>query len=246
MNRLSSLVLLVFLLAEYAVQAQGLTGPNAGLNAAMTKLFGDITGFSARADVRLLDSKQKETMRVPMDFALLDGKVRAEVSLGEMKSAQMPAETLAQLKQMGMDRMITIVRPDLKSSLVVYPTLKAYAPNPMSNAELQEMADHYQVTKSILGKETIDGYQCEKCKVTVTGQRGEAREALAWYASELKGFPIQIQMTDKDSTVVMRYRDVKLAPPATTLFDAPADYTKHDNVQQLMQSAMMKRFNSGK
>jgi hypothetical protein len=245
MKILSFLIFVAFLPVCDNALAQ-MPGGAAGLNASMIKLFGDITAFSARADVRLMDAKQTETMRLPMDFSMLDGKVRAEVNLSEVKSSQMPAATLAQLKQMGMDRMITIVRPDLKTSLLLYPILKAYASNPMSALEAQELADSYTVSKTSLGRETIDGRKCEKCKVTVTNRKGEAREALAWYASDPKGFPIQIQMPEKDTTVVMLYRDVKLAKPAASLFDAPKDYTKHDSVEKLMQAAMMKLFKNGK
>src|SRR6266404_4038061 len=58
----------------------------ASLNGAMMKLFGATTAFSSKAQVRMLDKAQKETMSMPMNFALLDHKIRLEVDLTQLKS----------------------------------------------------------------------------------------------------------------------------------------------------------------
>ena len=111
----------------FTAQAQMPGGPQTGVNAAMTKLFGKNTAFSAKAEVRMLDKAQKQTMSMPMLFALLDGKIRVEMDMTQIKSKEMPADMAGTLKQMGMDKMITIVRPEKKTTLVVYPALQGYA-----------------------------------------------------------------------------------------------------------------------
>ena len=50
-----------------------------GWNAAMTKLFGDIKAFSAKAEMRALDKSGQPAIQMPMNFALLDNKVRMDI-----------------------------------------------------------------------------------------------------------------------------------------------------------------------
>src|SRR5438105_5007866 len=60
-------------------------GDGSGLSAALMKLFGDVTNFTARADVQVLDASQVERLRTPMNFAAADGKLRAEIDMVQMR-----------------------------------------------------------------------------------------------------------------------------------------------------------------
>src|SRR5438105_15665824 len=64
-------------LAGLSAHAQ-IGGPSAGpagLSGGMAKLFGDISAFSAKADVQVLDSSKQEMVSMPMDFAMLDKNI---------------------------------------------------------------------------------------------------------------------------------------------------------------------------
>ena len=228
-------------LATSFAQAQMHPGQT-GLNAAMAKLFGDFTAFSSKADLKMLGEGNKETMTLGMSFALLEGKMKADVDLASLKSKEFPPEMFAQLKQMGMDRMTTVLRPDKKSTLLIYPALQSYADLPMSQTDQAELAGDYKVEKTKLGKETAAGHPCEKYQVTVRGSKGEKHDALVWNATDFQNFPVQIQMDEPDAKIVIVYKDVKLAKPDAKQFDVPAGYTKYDSVEKLMQGAMMKMF----
>jgi hypothetical protein len=244
--KLTFLLTVSLVLAGGPARAQLPAAGATGLNAAMTKLFGDVTAFSSQADVRLKENGGKDSLSLTMNFALLDGKMRAEIDMTQIKSAEVTAEAAASFKQMGMDKLVTIVRPDRKSTLLVYPTLRAYTEAPMSPQDAAELDGKYTVTKDKVGRETVDGHPCEKHKVTVTSEKGEKHEALVWYATDLKNFPVQMQMNQKDATVVMLYKDVKLAKPEANLFEAPAGFTKHESMEKLMQGAMMKMLGGAK
>jgi hypothetical protein len=215
-------------------------GQAPGLNAAMMKLFGDVTAFSSKATVRLLDKSQKETMLMPLGFALLDGKMRAEIDLTQIKSKDLQPEAIAMFKQMGMDKMTTIIRPDRKTTMVVYPSMQGYAEVPMSKEDAAASGKDYKVTATKVGNETVEGHPCEKQKVLVTGDNGEKHEALVWKATDMKNFPIQMQIQQGDGAILMNYRDVSTARPEAKLFEAPAGFTKHPSVEKMMEGAMMK------
>lgn len=216
------------------------------VSAAFTKFFGDVTAFSSTAEMRLKSKSGADAITMTMDFALLDGKVRTETDLGLMKSKDMPAEAGAMMKQMGMDKMVNIVRPDRKAMYLIYPGLRAYTEKPLPKAEVEASQSKAKVEKEKLGKETVDGHLCEKMKVVLTGDDGKKQEALVWQATDLKDFPIQMEMSEGESTMVMLHRDVKLAKPEAQLFEAPADFAKHASMEAMMQGAMMKMMGGAK
>jgi hypothetical protein len=175
-----------------------------------------------------------------MAFSMLDGKIRADIDMGRVKSKDMPPEAAASLKQMGMDKMVSIVRPDKKLTIIIYPTVKSYAEIPMSKEDAADLDKKYTLQSTKIANETIDGHACQKNKVIVTGENGEKHEAIVWNASDLKQFPVQMQMNQPEANVVMRYNNVQLVRPNGAQFEAPAGFTKYNSVEKLMQDGMMK------
>lgn len=229
-----------------AAQAQVPGGNQAGLNAAMLKLFGDVGGFTSKADVRLQEKGSPEVMTMTVDFAMRDGKVRMDLDMSSLKSKQLPPETLAAFKVAGLDKLATVVRPDRKSTLLIYPSVQGYAETPMSKDEVAGLDRKFKIEKTRLGRETIDGHSCEKNKVVVSADNGEKHEATVWYAADLRNFPLKVQMDQLQMTVVLQYRDVKLTQPDAGRFEPPAGFTKHPTVEHLMQNAMMRSLGRGK
>jgi hypothetical protein len=212
-----------------------------GLDAALTKLFGNNNAFTATATARLLDEKETETMSMPMSYALLDGKIRSEIDMTQVKSKQMPAEANAMLKQMGVDKMVSIVRPDKQTQLIVYPTARAYAEMPIGKGTNASGPQDYKMESTKLGTETVDGHPCVKNKVIISSQGSEKHEAIVWNATDLKDFPVKMQMAQAGGgNLVMTYSRIKLEKPDAKLFEPPTDFEKHDSVEKLLQTVMMK------
>lgn len=208
-----------------------------GVDAALFHFFGDTKEFSAKANMKM-EGQQKVSM--VMNFALRDGKVRTEVDMTQVKSAELPADAMAAMKQMGMDRMVTLMDSGKKSICLIYPGLKAYTQMPIPKQQAASLDKNSKIEKTALGKETIDGHPCVKNKVVVTGEDGNKQEAIVWNASDLKDFPVQLEMTQEGNKTTLRYQDIKLAAPDAKLFETPAGSTKHESMQALMQGAMMK------
>jgi len=214
-----------------------------GLDAAMTKLFGNNNAFTATATARLLDEKETETMSMPMSYALLDGKIRSEVDMTQVKSKQMPANASAMLKQMGVDKMVSIVRPDKQIQFIVYPTARAYTEMPINKGTNGNGGGNqdYKMESTKLGTETVEGHPCVKNKVIISSKDAEKQEAVVWNASDLKDFPVKMQMAQSGGgALVMTYSNIKLEKPDAKLFEPPTDFEKHDSVEKLLQSIMMK------
>ncbi|HEY5914512.1 MAG TPA: hypothetical protein VJA21_28310 [Verrucomicrobiae bacterium] len=240
LNKLQINVVLGLFLSGLAAHAQmpGAGGP-AGMTAAMAKLFGDIKGFSAKAETQVLDSSQKEMVKMPMDFAFLDGKMRVQIDMAQMKSSSMPPGAIDQLKKMGMTQVTSVVRPDKKLAYVIYPESKVLMSLPLPKEE------EAKVTKTALGKETIDGHPCAKTKVVISDGKGQDVEATTWNASDLKDFPIQIRTQEKENTSIIRFSNVQLTKPDAKDFEPPSGYTQYNSPQELMQGMMSKMQEQG-
>jgi hypothetical protein len=209
-------------------------------DAALTQLFGNITAFSTTSEVQVLDQDQKEKLSTSMNFAMLDHKVRVEIDMTRMRSTDLPPGAAASMKQMGMDRVVSIVRPDLKAMYVIYPGLQSYAKMPLPPEDAAVMLKDPKLVKTALGKETMDGHPCVKNQVTLSDDKGEKHEATVWNAIDLKDFPVQILTREKSDTVIMRFKQVQCSKPDAQQFDPPAGFKEYPDVQAIAQAAMTK------
>jgi hypothetical protein len=222
--RLPVALSLVVLAASAAVAQAPSGGAPTSINSAFVKLFGTTGPFTAKVEAQVLDPSQKETVRLPMDFALLDGKVRLEIDLARMQGKDLPASTITGLKERGMDRVISVFRPDKKATYVMYPGIQSYATVPVPKAEAEVSEKSLKLEKTALGNETIAGHACVKNKAVVKNGQAPVFEAVTWNAADLKDFPLQIEIRDKRSTVRMLFTQVRFTKPDAKQFDPPANY----------------------
>jgi len=130
------------------------------------------------------------------------------------------------LKQAGLDRMVSIFRPDKKATYLVYPGVQSYQELPLAKGEAEAYEQGLRPEKTVLGKETLDGHPCVKNKVIVKSGKGPVLEAFTWNATDLKDFPLQIEMKENGNTMRMYFTQVRLIKPDARQFELPANYSK--------------------
>jgi hypothetical protein len=224
-------------------QIPGGSGP-AGVSSALTKLFGKTTAFSAKGEMQVTDTTGHEVAFWPMDFSLLDKKIRVEIDLTQTRNKDVPSGTAASfkqtLKQIGMAQVVSIIRPDKGSVYVIYPDQRVMLSMPLSKEDSEGSDKTPNVTKTPLGKETIDGHPCIKNKVVVTDSTGQSIEAITWDASDLKDLPIQIETQEKDTKSLVRFKQIQFSRPAAGFFEPPSGFTKYENAEDLKLGVMKK------
>lgn len=238
----TGLAILILSAASAALaQMPGADKSAGGMNPSMTRFFGTNTNFIAKAEVRVLDKQQHETTAMTMGFEMLGSKIRVDINMAEVKSKEMSPEFAATMKQIGMDQMTTIELPEKKSIITIYPGLKSYTESPMPKDEVEGAFKTYKTDKKRLAKETIDGHPCEKNDMTFVDDKGAQEHVTLWNATDMKNFPLQLQMTVDDSSMVMKFKDVKLGRPDPANFEAPPGLTLYDDLNSLMTNAVNKR-----
>lgn len=227
--------------------AQAQFGPSGGglnFGGATGKLFGENQSYTALLEFQTADASGNAVV-MPGKLSFDAGKSRFEMDMTQMKSSQMRPEAATQMKQMGMDRMVTIARPDKKITTLIYPGLQSYVENQMTDSQAAPDSGDFKVETTELGKDTVDGHDCVKNKVTVTDKEGKQHESTVWNATDLKNFPVKIETTESGRTSTMLFKNISLAKPDAAIFEVPPNFTKYDNMQVMMQQQIMKRMGGG-
>jgi hypothetical protein len=228
-------------LAQFGAHA-GAEGPHLG--GAMNKLFGDQQAFSASLEINTATTNESG-ITMPGKFSHSGSKDRFEINMGDVKGSRMSASLLQQMKAMGMDVVITISRPDLQRSYLVYPGLTSYAESLDQKTTDSTNLDDYKMQVTELGKESLDGHDCVKKKVIVTDKNPGQHEFIVWNATDLKNFPVKIEATEVGQSAHMHFKDVSFDPPAASLFDPPSGFTKYNDLTTMMQTELLKKMGGG-
>ena len=216
--------------------ARGFTQMQAApVSAAIGRLFGDNPSFTAKANVQVLDDARLEIYHLPMTFAMQDRSLRSEADLAQMTSREVGPEVVAQYKKLGIERVVSITRPDKKAVYLIFPSSRAYVNSPMTKDEIEASAKNLQLQKTPLGQEKIDSHPCTKNRATVKGPGGTVLEALTWNASDLKDFPVQIETAEGGRIVVLKFSDIQFGKPDAALFEVPPGYKQYKDPQTLIQ-----------
>jgi hypothetical protein len=205
----------------------------------MAKLFREHQQFTANMESEM-DAGTGSAMLMPGKLCWDAGKARFEINTAEMKSSALAGLDADSMKAIGMDKMVSISRPDKKVSHIIYPGMQSYLEQPISASSSTNLEDYKTVTTE-LGRENIDGHACVKNKVVVTEKDGTKHEYLVWNAADVQNFPIKIEATEQGHKVAMRFKNVQFVRPATAMFETPADCKKYTDMQTMMQEGMMKK-----
>jgi hypothetical protein len=231
-------VSLGFALATAQVHAQSAPGGSSGqarpgpeFGGYVSKLFADNPGFTANLEYHSYGASNGNAVTVQGKLAYLNGKSRFEMDMSDAGDANLPRQDASSLKQMGMSTMIAISCPQSKVNYFVYPAMTAYVRRPILAA-----ATDYTLNVTQMGDENIQGQNCVKNKVVATGPDGVPHESTVWNATDMNKFPIKIETVQGGATVVMLFKDLKLAAPDAALFDTPAGYKAYPNFMSLMTS----------
>jgi Domain of unknown function (DUF4412) len=78
-----------------------------------------------------------------------------------------------------------------------------------------------KIVRKELGSEVIDGHPTKIEQITVASASGKALTMKAWEATDLKSFPVRIEMATPKGTMRMDLKDVDLSAPPASLFATP-------------------------
>lgn len=118
----------------------------------------------------------------------------------------------------------SIMRGDKQVVWMVMPDQKSYMemkPNPNQQSRTEEKV-RGEVSRKLIGPETVDGHPTQKYEVTYT--RGDKTEKMyQWMATDIK-FPVKTAAVDGSWT--MEYKNINMGSQPDSLFELPSGYKK--------------------
>ncbi len=210
-----------------------LDGPSStGVSASLIRLFGTNNAFTAQAEVQLLGKDNKEIISTPMTFTLLENKIRVELDMARMRNKLQP-DALARMKPLGLDSVVSIIRPEKRTTLIAFPKLRAFVKLEMPASEAEAFLTRAKIERKTLGKEKMEGQSCVKQQVVITDDAGHKSEATVWTATSLRNFPVCVATKESEGTVVMRFRQIQFTRAETNKFEPPVGYIECADMQVL-------------
>jgi hypothetical protein len=257
MNRLQCWVLAIACLLQAAPartqELGGLRMPDASqisqqvpfFAAALSQLLSDSRPFVATAEVALPAEPGESPMALPFGVAMLDGKMRWELDAARLKGGMLEPSTVEVLKQLKLDRLALIIRPET-NLVVVFPSQQAYfemAPPKADAVQVKAQDKIERLQKKLVGREVVDGMECLKYQLTVPD--GKLDQAFVWTATKLKDFPIKLTVHFDKSVYGLHFTNIRMGNPDARYFVVPAGFTRHAGPEAMMQSMMIKSLGEG-
>ena len=64
--------------------------------------------------------------------------------------------------------------------------------------------------------------------------KGHQQEIIVWDATDMKDFPVQLKLNENGQNILVHYRTVHFVKPEAGSFEAPAGFTKYNDLRALM------------
>ena len=118
----------------------------------------------------------------------------------------------------------SIMRGDKQVVWMVMPDQNSYMemkPSPSQQPKTEEKV-RGEVSRKLIGPETVDGHPTQKYEVTYT-EAGKTEKMHQWMATDIK-FPVKMAAVDGSWT--MEYKNINMGTQPDSLFEVPSGYKK--------------------
>jgi hypothetical protein len=203
-------------------------------SALLVKALEKCPSFTGKVDLDVSGKADPVPTTATGTIQSLNGNLRWNVKLADIKSAQLSSNARAVVRQVNGDQFQLLTRADLKFNYLVLPGAQAYLEQPLPAIRL------------VTGKpspvaERVEGRLCTKEHMRMLRPDGSTNAVIVWKAKELKNLPVQVQFTDSGETIQVRFRDISLQPVSPDQFRLAGGLTKYSSFEDLAQSVVIDR-----
>lgn len=172
--------------------------------------------FSAIMVTTTVDKSDGRNVTFEMPVAKAGRKFRTEIDYSSMTQGESMPPSFS--------RMITIHLGDEKRAYTLFPNVGKYMVN--EDVEQPFEAD-YEITRTEIGQEVIDGHPTIKYKVQVTFE-GDAshQEGFVWRATDLGDMMIKSEIENETARFSTALKNIVLQTPADALFEVPEGFVE--------------------
>jgi len=186
--------------------------------------FGD-RDFKAVLVSTTVDKTDNRTVTFEMPVAKSGKKFRTDIDYSLMTQGESMPPAFSQ--------MVTIHLGDEKRAYTLFPNVKKF----MVNEDVdQPFEADYEITRTEVGKEVIDGHPTIKYKVQVSfeGEDASPQEGFVWRATDLGDMMIKSEMENETIRFSTLLKNIVLKTPSEALFQVPEGYVESKNFMEIV------------
>ena len=200
----------------------------------VVKALDKCPSFTARVEVSVSGKADSVPSSASGTVECQNGNIRWEARLGDIKSTQLTESARVVVRQINGEQFLLLTRPDQRVNYLVLSGSQACLEQSLPTLKLS--AD-----KGPASAETVDGRVCLREKLTAVPSAGSPAQVLVWKSKELKGIPLQLQLTDAGETIQVRFKDIHFRTIPADRFRLPQGLTTYNSVEDLVQSVLISK-----
>jgi hypothetical protein len=225
-------VLVAFFAIASAAQAQ--------VNTDLAEEFVECTNYSALMVMQTTPPSGNASVVWRLRMYVAGDKQRIEIDVAQSEDPKMTPAVVANMKKMGLDKMIAIERPDQGIVHIFYPHLLAYADQPLKKPKAARKGIN-SIEFTLPGTEIIDGHRCIRKQGSYNDEEVKNQEISVWLALDAQNFPVKMKFKNEGNDITLLFQDLKLGRPDDALFEISPRLKKYSDVNRLAREEVPKR-----
>lgn len=205
------------------------------LETTLARLLQALGDFTATGDLEIQTGEGAGLQRqlFPVTLQMLAGRLRLELSLRHVKTDQLEGGEFTVLRQVGVDRVVTIALPHLRVQHLVYPAIGSYVTQSLPD---EALPSGYRLDRQLVGPESLQGKTFNKYRLTMTHLFKDVRQSVDWWET-VPHQPAFLKMAVGGALISIRFRDIARQKPQPELFEVPIEFFKHPDRATLLVAA---------
>lgn len=206
------------------------------VDTALAKLMKDAGDFFATGTMEFwsTNSGKMEVKRFPFSLSVLEGRIRTELDLRYIPEVFDKTATWSTMKQIGINRIVTVTLPRLSTVKVMFPTADSYVTKGLHPSDVPS---YMRVIKQLVGPEQLSEKTYNKYSGYLDYNTGDQIPVEIWQGQSTGALPEYLKINHKQGNAVTIHLDrVQKGKVPIKMFDTPENYSQYADMGVMLQT----------
>jgi len=206
------------------------------VDTALAKLMKDAGDFFATGMMEFwsTNSGQMEVKRFPFSLSVLEGRIRTELDLRYIPDVFDKTGTWSTMKQIGINRIVTVTLPRLSTVKVMFPSAESYV---TQGLHVSDVPAYMRVVKRLAGQENLGEQVYDKYTGYLEYNTGDQIPVEIWQKPGAGSLPEYLKINHKaGNAVTVHFDRVQKGKVPINWFDTPETYSQYSDMGVMLQS----------
>lgn len=206
------------------------------VDTALAKLMKDAGDFFATGTMEFwsTNSGQMEVKRFPFSLSVLEGRIRTELDLRYIPEVFDKTGTWSTMKQIGINRIVTVTLPRLSTVKVMFPSAESYV---TQGLHASDVPSYMRVIKQLVGPENLSKKVYNKYTGFLDYNTGDQIPVEIWQGQTTGSLPEYMKINHKTGNAVTIHLDrVQRGKVPIKMFDTPESYSQYSDMGVMLQT----------